>query len=298
MKYDLKRYIDEIKLLPITDMLSDSALESLSRIYMAVYNLVTTCALENEYGDGGLFRERINHLLTICRKRCAGDQSLSRRSSLLPVLHHICYGTFCASPANEEAYCSQYADEVIADWFSEYESTGSRTSEYDILRNIANLFYYVPEACKDDREYVYFKQRVSEWVATLCADSSWNGLSVHEALERLDVICRNSYMFLDATNDRQIESTFDYYFNRAIAEMSELPNVAVDDCRTLALLYEVSMFSMDHDNMKEISSLAETWLRRLAIGSEERLLCLSVYIDNLCMKMAQEIENQAFINIA
>ena len=89
---------------------------------------------------------------------------------------------------------------------------------------------------------------------------------------------------------------------RITARLDGQVGLTVDDCRTLALLYELAMYYMpceaDYDKTAHIVHLAQEKMRTLPENSDAHLICRAVCIDRLCMQKGQEIQDRVFGNIA
>ena len=284
-----------VQSIPLTDALSDNAIASLMKIYAALHNLVVTCSPDDTYGDRRIYGAAIDRLYRICRRRCSKRYSFARRSRMMSVLYDSLYGT-CRDPGSDkvEGYC-KYGTDIISTWFGRYAmTTAAQGLEYDVLRNIAYGYYPVPEEDRDDKVFRYFAGRVAAWTAELDGHEEWTDISEGEALQRVDILCRNSYMFLDGTHDRQIERLYNRYYARITGRLAAQADMTVDDCRTLALLYELAMYCMPcgegYDKAAHIVQLAQEKMRALPEDSDAQLICRAVCIDRLCMRKGQEIQ--------
>lgn len=285
----LTAQINRVQSIPLTDALSDSAVSSLMKIYAALHNLVVTCSLDDTYGDRKTYGAAIDRLYHICRRRCSKRYSFERRSRMTSVLYDSLYGT-CRDPGSDKVEsCCKYGTDLISTWFA-----AAQGLEYDVLRNIAYRYYPVPEEDRNDKAFRYFTGRIAAWTAELDGHDEWTDVPEDEALQRVDILCRNSYMFLDGTHDRQIERLYDRYYAQITGRLAAQAGMTVDDCRTLALLYELAMYCMpcgdSYDKAAHIVQLAQEKMRTLPEDSDAQLICRAVCIDRLCMRKGQEIQ--------
>lgn len=56
-----------------------------------------------------------------------------------------------------------------------------------------------------DEYLLLLKRQISGWIAEMNRDGSWSGVSPDVALERIGVMNRYSYAFLDKTNDSAVK---------------------------------------------------------------------------------------------
>lgn len=297
---ELTAQITWVQSIPLTDALSDNAVASLVKIYAALHNLVVSCNLDDTYGDRRIYGAAIDRLYRICRRRCTKRYSFARRSRMTSVLHDSLYGTCRGLGSDQlESYC-KYGYDIISTWFGRYATTAARKSEYDVLRNIADWYYPVPEKSRKGKTFRYFTERIAAWTAGLDGHCEWTDVPEDEALQRIDILCRNSYMFLDETHDRQIERLYDRYYTRITGRLAAQADMTADDCRTLVLLYELAMYCMqvDYDKTAHIVRLAQEKMRTLPENDDSYLICRAVCIDRLCMQKGQEIQDRIFGNIA
>ena len=59
--------------------------------------------------------------------------------------------------------------------------------------------------------YTYLTQTADEWVDSLTPDGLWEGITIPEALERIEVMNRISYMLLDHSRDADIRRAYACY---------------------------------------------------------------------------------------
>ena len=291
-----------VQSIPLTDTLSDNAVASLMKIYVALHNLVVTCSIDDIYGDRKTYGSAIDRLYRICRHRCTKRYSFARRSRMTSVLHDSLYGTCRELGPDKLESCYKYGADIISTWFGRYATTAARELEYDVLRNIADLYYPVPEKSRKGRTFRYFTDRIAAWAAAIDGHCEWEDVPEDEALQRVDILCRNSYMFLDGTHDRQIERLYNLYYERITGRLAARADMTANDCRTLALLYELAMYCMpceaDYGKIEHIVQLAQEKMRTLPEESDAHLICRAVCIDRLCMQKGQEIQDRFFGNIA
>lgn len=75
-------------------------------------------------------------------------------------------------------------------------------------------YFYLSHAERDDEWYAYLTQTADEWTASLTPDGLWEGITIPEALERIEVMNRISYMLLDHSRDADIRRVYNCYAKR------------------------------------------------------------------------------------
>lgn len=298
---ELTAQITWVQSIPLTDALSDNAVASLVKIYAALHNLVVSCNLDDTYGHRRIYGAAIDRLYRICRRRCTKRYSFARRSRMTSVLHDSLYGTCWGLGSDQLESCCKYGYDIISTWFGRYATTAARKSEYDVLRNIADLYYPVPEEDRNDKAFRYFTERIAAWTAGLNEYDEWTDVPAAEALRRIDILGRNAYLYFDEAEDRRIERLYDRCHARIVGGLAKRTDMTADDCRTLSLLYDVAEYvrrKVDDDKAAHIVQLAQEKMRTLPEDSDSYLICRAVCIDRLCMQKGQEIQERIFSNIA
>lgn len=305
----LEDAIGEVCRIPLTDSLSDDAVVALSNIYSSMLNLVAVNALDEEYGDRKIYESKLDTLYTICRKRCAVNQSLARRSRMLTALCGVVYSRVCGLPNRKSTVCRNYMYDAITEWQSMLIATARsremRAVEYGILRCITDYFYYAED--EEHEFFDYFKRRIAEWAESLDGDGLWQDVSDFEALCRIEIMSRNSYMFSDDTYDRHIDKARAKYCGRCVEALDrnggKISNCVSDpaDSDMLCMLYGVLIGggdSADYAKADIVADFSSRQAERFPLGSAERLPYQRVCVAALCMKIVDKTQNQAFANIA
>ena len=302
---ELTAQIAWVRSVPLTEALSDSAVASLVKIYVALHNLVVTCSLDDTYGNRRIYGEALDRLQRLCLLRCSETRPFAWRSRMISEMHYMLYAACGCTDSDKLGICCECGEEIIAEWLwrePDKPDRNDRTLEYGILCNIADLCYSVPEEDRNEEAFRYFTGRIAEWMAELNGHDEWTDVPEDEALQRIDILFRNSYMLLDGTHDRQIERLYNRYYERITGRLAARADMTVNDCQTLALLYELAMYCMpcevDYGKIEHIVQLAQEGMRTLQEESDAHLICRAVCIDRLCMQKGQEIQDRIFGNIA
>ena len=300
---ELSNLVKEIRDIPLNDKLSDDALIALSRSYISMQNLVVANNLDSEYGNHKEFEKALDILYRICIMRCQPNQSFVRRCRMTPMLYVLVYMQMRGVDMRKSEECHKLMCQVVDEWMTRPDIHTDRDSVYGVLRCVTNLYYYTS---KNDRnnasEFIWFKQRVSDWAALMNSDGRWDGISSSEALCRIEVMSRNSNMFLDTSFEDIIETARVNYCKSILVGMRRSDGRPLRNCGlTLFMLYEVMMWGIGTPNRKLVNEIAESAKKQAEqypCGSDEWLLYQSTCLDRLCMQVGEKIQEQMLANIA
>ena len=296
MNQELASLIDSIRNIPMNDKLSDDAVIALSRSYISMQNLVVANGLDSEYGNRKEFEKALDILYGICCKRCRSSQPFDRRSRMIPVLYSIVYMRMQGVELCKSDECEELMAGLINEWIERPEAHGEHPSVYGVLRCISDLFYYVAAEDRNSNEvFLGFKQRIRDWVARMDDAGQWSGISAWEALCRLEIMSRDSYMFLDTSHDAVIERSRTGYCKSVLEGLRGSNGMLVQNSGLLLLmLYEVMMWGIaapDYEQVNAIVDRAKRLAEQYPHGSDGWLLYQSTYLDRLCMQVGREMQN-------
>ena len=133
-------------------------------------------------------------------------------------------------------------------------------------------------------------------------EGRWDGISSDEALCRIEVMSRNSNMFLDSSHDEIIEKARTSYCKSILESLRCFNGVSSRSFRlTLFLLYEMMMWGVgvpDYELVNEIADSSRLQAAQYPYGSDEWLFYQSICLDRLCMQVSEEIQQRMLANIA
>ena len=285
MDFGLNDSIAEFRAIRIDDRLSDDAVTALIRLHQSVAGLPAS-----DYGHGEVHRDALAQLFAICSRRCRSNQSLVRRSRMIPVLYQALYlpdealderkydrclnGTFALADAwRERCAAGRISDEQ------------ARVVEYGVLRSIGEAFAdVVVEDKASDRDFRAMQRRIAEWTAAFNPDGSGDGLSDYDALRRLDILTAYANLHADGRLERLIGQSVNHYYGR-------ISEAAQTDARTLHALYRVVVQATEPEEDAKADALAERAVRQAALtprGGDERLWLLAVCVDRACANIRRE----------
>lgn len=294
MHFWLKHMIAEFCAIPIDDRLSDEAVAALVRLHLSVAGLLASELPESAYGSAEAHREALEQLFALCSRRCCSNQSLMRRSRMIPVLYNALYIPEMLFDARKYDRCLNYTF-ALADAWCEQRVAGrmsdeqTRTMEYGVLHSVVDAFADVVEEDKAlNPDFRAMQRRIAEWAAQLSPEGSWEGLSNDEALRRIDILTANANLHADGRFDRLIGQSVDHYY-RCISE------VVQPDAYTLHALYRVVVQATEPPDDAKADALADRAARQAALvprESDEGLWLLAVCVDRACANIRRESKQQ------
>lgn len=189
--------------------LSDSVsrLTSYARICTAQYACAGSAALSQK--SDALFR-------VMLRKAASEELPLSERFFLLSSAYDLLHGTTFLADRKKEKQWEDLAETLIGAGILDVKS-GENSSFISLCRCLTDYFYF-DSSPEDDDWFCFLKSCVTNFGKAFDLSSGWPGLSLEEALGRIEVMNRYSYMFLDHTYDETISRAFRYYSLRAFSE--------------------------------------------------------------------------------
>jgi hypothetical protein len=283
--------------------LSDDGLAALSRAWIATHDMIVIGDRDGDPWNREFYRERVDRLYSECLERCRRPGS-GGRGRMVRLLFQLDNLMARVSDPGKFRDCHEIADEFISRWTRETgsrarQATGqARDDEFEALRVISEVFYHVSEEDRErDEAFIYFKQAVASWVREQREDGHWEGVPVHEALERVEIMCRDSNMLLDSRHDDRIRKALGFYRQRVAVAPGG--NIARD--RALSLLHELNAYGgigpVDIPLIQKIIDVAREDAARFPRGSDERLFCMALAIDCLCMKITRDEQQEMLANM-
>lgn len=206
--------------------MSDAELVDSARVYLAVYDVVTTCAANELLCDRAMLKAKIKALYDECAARCKrAGAPLEQRAALVEVLYALCLPNLTVNDATSGCCCDEVADSLVAEWL---ERGGDNGVQIGVLKAITELCYgMLPEDAQEDEYIKYLHSVLKVWKAEQSESGEWPGISKDQALERINILDRNSFMMLDPTYDPVMERARMYYGKQAKSEIEGLCSEAM-----------------------------------------------------------------------
>lgn len=270
---------------------SDSILklQSLARVYIALYRLQAVNPTRKESGTQREFTRKVNLLFQLLFEKASHIRDFAGRSRLLSTLFSLIYGTACASDVEKDNRCRTAVVSLMREYEEAWQTSATdRMNEKAIIgicRCLTDFYYPSSEEEEEDEWFLLLKHTLAQWSETLSADGSWKDVSDPLALERIEIMNRNSYLLLDSDYDEPIRRAYRYYSRHILLRPSTNPDV-LTELSVLGWLYETAMqenvYGADRQTVKQIMDRMSECSDRSPQGSDERLFCLSYQIDHLC----------------
>ena len=121
----------------------------------------------------------------------------------------------------------------LMDRYSSAEEDGV-LAEAAVCRCLACYFY--PDLWDDDEWACLLSDAVRRWASLLQPDGTWTGLADVEALERVEVMNRYSYMFLDSRFDDAVRCACGHYASLPVPDAA---SCGADGLRCLSLCQDL-----------------------------------------------------------
>ena len=186
----------------------------------------------------------------------------------LSLLYDVETGTAWVADRKKTERWERAFEEAAGACFAETEA-GDNLLRIRLCRCLADYFYFDPSPEEDDW-FLFLRGTVRHWAATYSPATGWEGLPLSDALERVEVINRYSYMFLDPSADRVTAAAYDFY-SRAAA-LSPVPDYPLWSlCHALAL--EGHALLLEPDRAARIVSRLASYAR-LHPEDGDMALCL------------------------
>ena len=294
--------INEIRAFRIDDRLTDEAVVALMNIHLSVANLIVANNLETEYGSAAPHREAMNRLFAICHKRCRSNQTLARRSRMIPALYNLFAMPAAVFDEHRDRMVERCVWRAVDEWKKKHDTTRQpftepeRRTEYGILRCIIETMRYVDEEDKlAQPDFRYMQQRVETWAAEMNADGSWDGITTGEALQRLDILTGYANAHGGIYFDSAIEQARRRCFEQIISHGTDTT------ARELYMLYRTLIRGIgqpDRTRAEAVATCAAEQLNTCPAGSGEYLWSLAVCMDYTCIKLNHDIKMQMLAQIA
>ena len=241
---------------------------SLARTYAALCDLATFDFPSGEYGTRKIW----------LRERCRRESDAALRCRMVHAMYTLVCGTVSGDVSKRKGGCFAMADELVRDCLGGNEKRSSlRPDESELLIRtgvchcLIDLLYPGPDA--GDEYLLLLKRQISGWIAEMNRDGSWSGVSPDVALERIGVMNRYSYAFLDKTNDSAVKRSFEYFRN-SLPVPEDAGNFDENYLYTLARLYDTAVLGNAYDPDRRLARPDSVLLRRRSILL--RLLCGSL----------------------
>ena len=284
--------------------LKDTKILSLTRLYLAIYNLIDLNGLDDEYGDLALYREKLEHLTKIISNRCDLRTSIERRATLYATLNYLQNNTTLSTCQKELEKHWYTTEQLIEEYIPHFHEDHYDFMElHAILRLIVIQWYGLVE---EDGEQppmaiTFLRSQLAKWDATLQEDDSWPNLTPSEAYGRIMLLEMNSSMMLDPQYNDTLQRTYRHYCLDEVKRLSATApkaltkeaindNIRLFDAVRQVITPEIQM----QEAMDIIAHLLETQMAHYSTDSTTWQQCQSVVIENLCWHISEDLQSEIF----
>lgn len=276
---------------------SNGRLLSWARIYISLYNLVAFNSLDAVYGDRKIYRRKIDTLFRMLQNRCGSERDAVLRARMIQAMFSLVCGIVAPVDSKRRNACCEAVTALVRDRV--HTGGGSLLEQVCLCKCLTDLLY--PGPVQDDLCYPHLQRQIAEWISGLTADGGWQGVSVDVALERIGVLNRNSYMFLDKRYDGTIRNLFDYYRNR-VSVPEESANFDACSLPVLGCLYDVAVqgnaYMIDCELTHRIALLLQHYGDSLPDRTDVWYFCTAYAIDAICEQITGQIQSEVLQHTA
>lgn len=236
---------------------------ALVRVYASMYGFVTVNG-DVGFGRPADYAARAEALFPLLLRRADETDDFTLRARLVSALFFLSGETSFSYDSAEAGACREAALALLDDY-----ARAKRPDDLacaGVCRCIADLCY--PEGCGCEEWLGRLAGRVEQWASALDGEGRWADADLRLALERVEVMNRYSYMFLDDSFDGAIRRAWEYCASR-------FPSCGCVDAEQLPLLcvaYDAALqgnaYAVDRAAADRIASSLERWAATPAVGAD------------------------------
>ena len=249
---------------------SPQRLMSLSRACRSVSALLQTGYPEWEGASAATCVRTGHGLFDLMLRKTGQNCPTADKLELISEMYGLLNGI---SPRPDQSR-SRLWDEAAADALEAYFRDRAAMPATAACLCLLDWFYFM-EDVEDEPWMQYLKATVNTWTASFNPEEGWKDTPTETALERIEVLSRNSYMLLDPSHDSTVRAAFLHYSRKAAAS----PALPWEAARTAAA------------GLSRLESAS-------APGSDTRLYCTSYRIADLCRSIMGRMQDEVFGAIA
>lgn len=287
----LLSHLPEIPDVPI----SEARLSALSRIYISIYKLIVVNDLDDELGSRIRYERMIDALFErgwACYSRL---KHFEIRGRLLHTLFSLTFEPGAVADEHRAAACIRAADTLVREYLATLRTTRKGTDpegQADVMRCAADLAF----PGRNDRPAyrILYRERLTAWAAALRADGSWPGLSRSDALRRIGLMNRDSYMFPEGGYEPEARRAFAHYVRKSDFPDRPEPAGWPEICE-LGLLYEIlvqgNLWRVDEELVGQV--VAQLWnyvTRHRGSDDDAWVYSLSILVQHACEKYGETLQ--------
>lgn len=276
---------------------SEVRLSALGRIYLSLCTLVVVNGLDEELGERSRYGRLLGALSDTGWRSYRRLEDFEARGRLLHSLFSLTFEPFALAEAPRAAACVRAADALVGEYLASTRNAGDAAEPAgwaEVMRCAADLAF--PGMCGREAYRGWYRERLASWAGSLGADGSWPGLSRSDALRRIGLMNRDSYMFPEGGYEAEARRAYDRYV-RGFELPADSADLEWPDARELGLLYEVVV----QGNLWEVDiALAERIVSRLWSFATSRAsheddlwtYCLSYVVQHACDALDKALQSR------
>lgn len=256
-------------------------LEAWARLCMSVYRRsFVNGGWESPDADMQVCARLAAVLMQVLTERIATGSDPDEQCRLSVSLHALMRETDRVVDAARQSAWEALAVHSLEAYFKRL-AAGCALSDVSACRLIVDYFYYT-DPDDDDRWWTYLRTVVSSWSDAFIPSVGWTGIGGCEALDRLSVLNRLSYMYRYASFNRLVRDGFSFFSVLLTCDgnLSSAPSEALG--RLYDLCREGNACPSDRNVCSRLA--AELYRRSLsaAFDSDAWWYGLSYRVANLC----------------
>ena len=178
---------------------------ALVRVYASMHGFTTICG-DAGFGRPADYARRAGELFPLLLGRVAATTDFALRARLVSALFFLSGETSFSYDSDEAEACREAALALLDDYVREERADDLACAA--VCRCIADLCY--PEGCGCEEWLSRLAGRVARWASALDDRGRWADADLRLAFERVEVMNRYSYMFLDDGFDGAVRRAYDH----------------------------------------------------------------------------------------
>ncbi len=282
-------------------------LSALVRVYVALYRLTVVCGDAEAFGRRSDYARLSDALFPVLLRRAGSESDFERRARLVSAAFFLSGETSFSYDAARADACREAALGLLHDY-----STQERADDLAhacVCRCIADLCY--PDDAAGAEWLPRLSDRIDLWARTLDGHGGWAGVSGLLALERVEVMNRYSYMFLDDRFDDAIRRAYGHSAARMSAVLTDVhaadgPRAAETLSRSMppiaafAVWYDAAMqgnaYPVDSLSAGRIARCLDALSASSSLLAPTRLQALSCVVAALCESLVNDLQREMMKN--
>ncbi|WP_297930568.1 hypothetical protein [uncultured Alistipes sp.] len=261
---------------------------ALVRVYASMHGFTTICG-DAGFGRPADYARRAGELFPLLLGRVAATTDFALRARLVSALFFLSGETSFSYDSDEAEACREAALALLDDYVREERADDLACAA--VCRCIADLCY--PEGCGCEEWLSRLSGRVARWASALDDQGRWADADLRLAFERVEVMNRYSYMFLDDGFDGAVRRAYDH----CASQLATCCEVGPGQLALLRAAYDAARqgnaCAAGRATADRIAADLARWADAPApeadpAACDARLGALALVLDNLCEAITDE----------